>query len=276
MPANRARPDFARDLAAELAREIRQVRQAFRWSQRELAVRAGVSQSTVSRVERGLGANVDLDLVGRIVDVLGLRVHITAERPVLLGQTRQRDLGHSAGVGYVARHLGEDRFVVATEVEVGEGRYRGWIDLLAWDRASGSVLVVEFKTELHDIGAVDRQLRLYEREAWAAARRLGWEPRRVASVLVLLHTSWNAAAVRDNRDVLAAAFPATAADVLEWIRAPATMPARGRGLAAVDPRARRRGWLLSAGLDGRRRPPRYSGYADFIGQHRPKRRARAA
>ena len=126
---------FATNLATELGREIRRTRQALRWTQRELAVRAGVSQSTVSRVERGLVANFDLEVVGRIVDVLGMRVRLTAELPILLGQPRQRDVGHSAGIGYIARHLRGSESQVATEMEVGEGRYRGWIDILAWHAA---------------------------------------------------------------------------------------------------------------------------------------------
>lgn len=276
MAAKPVRSAFATSLALELGREIRRTRLAFRWTQREVAARAGVSQSTVSRVERGLVANFDLDLVGRIVDVLGIRVRVATELPFLVGQTRQRDVGHSAGIGYVARHLGGAGWQIATEVEVGDGRFRGWIDILAWHPASGSVLVIEFKSELQDVGAVDRRLRLYEREAWAAARRLEWAPRRVASALIVLHTAWNAAAVRDNRDTLAVAFPAAATDVLGWIGSPASVPPRGRGLAAVDPRARRGRWLLAADADRRRRPPRYRGYAEFVGGGRSPGRGRAA
>ena len=47
------------------------------------------------------------------------------------------------------------------------------MDLLAWHPATGLLLVIEVKTELHDLGANERQLNWYEREAWAAARRLG-------------------------------------------------------------------------------------------------------
>ena len=49
----------------------------------------------------------------------------------------------------------------------------GWIDVLAYHPGTGMLVVIEVKTELHDIGAEQRRFASYERESYAAARRLG-------------------------------------------------------------------------------------------------------
>ena len=78
--------------------------------------------------------------------------------------------------GHIARRLERSNWNVATEVEVGGDRSRGWIDLLAFRPATGLLLVVEVKTEIHDLGQIDRALGWYEREDgmrrgdWLASR----------------------------------------------------------------------------------------------------------
>jgi hypothetical protein len=50
-----------------------------------------------------------------------------------------------------------------------------------------------------------------------------------------------------------------------WLADPAGMPhPQGLGLAMIDPMSRRRNWLRPTVLDGRRRPPRYEDYSDFM------------
>ena len=61
-------PPFARDLALDFGRVIRDVRMAYGWSQRELARRAATSQSVVSRIEAGKAAAFDLAVVGRLFE----------------------------------------------------------------------------------------------------------------------------------------------------------------------------------------------------------------
>src|ERR671930_299345 len=174
------------------------------------------------------------------------------------------DLGRARCVGYVAERLRRVGFEVATEVEVGEGRWRGWIDILAFHRVTGLMLVVEVKTELHDVGAEQRRFATYEREAWAAARRSGWLPSRRASALVLLRTESIDRVVTTNRSVLEASFPSRSCDLLRWLTDPASAPQNARAIAAIDPRSRRRDWLFDAGTDGRRRPARYRDYGDLV------------
>ena len=79
------------------------------------------------------------------------------------------------GARYVDRRP-VGRLADPREVEVVHGRSHGWIDLLAFDPRTGR-LVVEIKTRLDDVGAIERQLGWYRRMAPAIARAQGWEVR---------------------------------------------------------------------------------------------------
>ena len=73
--------------------------------------------------------------------------------------------------------------------------------------------------------------------------------------MLLLATEEVERSLHANRDVLAIAFPVRD-DVL----------GQGgdtrRGLALIDPRSRRRDWLMRSRIDGRRGVAPYRGYAD--------------
>ena len=102
--------------------------------------------------------------------------------------TAPRGKGPGALSAAIAHRLSRAGFDVATEVEVGGGRWRGFVDLLAMHPAQRLLLVIEVKTELDDLGAVDRQLGSYVGGAWIAAASLKWRPRGVTGLLILLAT----------------------------------------------------------------------------------------
>lgn len=257
-------PRFSRDLAADFGRVIRDVRLAYGWSQRALAARAGTSQSVVSRLEAGRPESFDLAVVGRTFETLGIRLQTSFDLPPLAATARQRDAGHARCVGHVAQRLRRDGYLVATEVEVGDGRWRGWIDILAIHPATGLLVVIEVKTELRDAGAELRRFTSYEREAWTAARRLGWAPRRRIGALLLLRTDDTDSFVDANRPLLRLGFGGSSAILFDWLTHPRGATPNGRALASFDPRSRRIRWLHDPGLDRRRVPPRYRDYADFM------------
>jgi hypothetical protein len=128
-------------------------------------------------------------------------------------------------------------------------------------------MVVEIKTEIHEIGGIERSLGWYEREAWNAGRRLGWHPRRVIGSLILLATDANDDRLRLNRESFAHGF-STRSRALTALVAKGMPPSgRGRGLAMMDPASRRREWLRPTWLDGRRTPAPYVDYVDFMRKH---------
>jgi transcriptional regulator with XRE-family HTH domain len=253
------------DLAIRVGLAIRDGRRMLGWSQQELGDRAAVTQSAISRLERGLPAGIDLEDLARTAAAMGGEFHLEFRAPFLEDRRRQRDRVHARSVAYVLARLRRAGWVTASEVEIGGGAGLGWIDLLAFGPATGTLLVIEVKTEIHDFGRIQRTLSWYESRAREAARRLGWQGRRLVGVLLVLDTDQVAVRLRDNRALAAEAFPRRAPDIAALIlgAAPVAVAAGGRALAAIDPLSRRRAWLRATSIDGRRTGSPYRDYADI-------------
>lgn len=229
----------------------------------------------VARLEAGTGDLLNAGLVDRALEILGIDVRLDGNLPNLQARVQQRDSVHARCCAYVGRNLIDGGWTVRHEVEVGTGRFRGWIDLLAYRDSDRSLLCPEMKSEIHDLGAIQRTLTWYEREAWTAARAEGWSPRRLVSGLIVLSSDDVERALLDNRDLLAQAFPGRAHALAEWLADP-DAPVPPRSLGMVDPRSRRRSWLRPTRLDGRRSAAPFRNYADAAAQLRAPRRARGA
>jgi transcriptional regulator with XRE-family HTH domain len=219
-----------------------------------VAAAAAISASYLTRIEAGR-ANPTFDTVDRVCAALGLQLALDVRPPIFVGHAPMQDLVHARCSAYVDRRLREHSWSTAREVALVDGRYRGWIDLLAFDPTTGCLLIIEIKTRIDDIGGLERQLSWYERAAPELARERGWRTRSTRSVLLVLATEEIEHVLHANRDVLAVAFPLRD-DVLQASRATA------RGLALIDPRRRRRDWLMRSRLDGRRSVAPYRDYAD--------------
>jgi transcriptional regulator with XRE-family HTH domain len=239
----------------QLGHAVRNGRTARGWTQARLADVAEVSRPMVTRVEQA-HVNATIEIAGRLLDALEVDVRLVCSFPLASGSPLQRDGAHATCSAYVQRRLEGAGWLIAREVEIVHGRSHGWIDLLAFDPRSGTLVVIEIKTEIDDVGRIERTLAWYQREAWSVARRLGWRPSRVAAWLLVLATDHSDDQIRSNRDVLAAAFPGRAPDLL------VDLPVRA--LALIDPRSRRRQWLVRSRVDGRRSPAPYLDYADFM------------
>jgi transcriptional regulator with XRE-family HTH domain len=158
-----------------LAKACREGRLALGMSQEQLARKVGVARSYIAAIEVGR-ANPTLDVVVRTVTALGFELDLGLRPPVIVGDRRQRDLVHARCSGHVDRRFRAAGFETAREVPIVDGRWRGWIDLLAFDRRTGTLLVIEIKTLIDDVGAVERQIDRYERAARRVARDRGWVP----------------------------------------------------------------------------------------------------
>ena len=231
-------------------------------TQRQLADAVGVSRAHISAIESGR-ANPPLDLVSRIAEVLGVRLELVARPPVIVGGGVQRDLLHARCSGYVDRRPRAAGMATRREVEITHARSHGWIDLLAFDPRTRTLLIIEVKTRLDDLGEIERQLGWYERTATVTAIALGWKPRIVQTWLLMLATEDVDASIQMNRDVLARAFPLRAPSMLAVV-AGSVGPAGVRGLALIDPSSRRRDWLIRTRPDGRRSPAVYRDRADAV------------
>jgi transcriptional regulator with XRE-family HTH domain len=259
------------ELDQALARAIRTARTETGWSQAVLAHRLGVSQSMISRLETAQTACIDAELASRAMRTLGIRVTFDGRTLGLAGRREQRDVVHAACSAYVARRLRLAGWEVAVEVEVGSGRSRGWIDILAYRASDRTLPLIEIKTEIHDVGALLRTVGWYRREASAAARRLGWRPARLASGLMLLASAADDENVRRQLGLLSEVFPDGATGLARLIAAPAgTIPSGA--IATIDPRSRRAEWLRSTRPHGRRAAAPYATYRDAAERLTPRRR----
>lgn len=247
-------------LGLRLAVIVKDGRQALRWSKSELGFQSGVSRQMVGEIEAAR-ANASLDVIAALLEALGITLELLAKGPVVI-DARRHDAAHAICSAYVQRRLEALGWLVAREVRIEQGRYLGWIDLLAFHEATGTLLVIEVKTRLDDAGAIERSMDWHMSTAMRAARRLGWHPKRLTGWLLALATAEVDDALRRTRTIWDRAFPKRAAELALTIADPSV--ADGRGLALIDPRSRRRDWLIRARIDGRRSRSAYVGYADFM------------
>jgi transcriptional regulator with XRE-family HTH domain len=190
------------------------------WRQADLAIRAGVRRSTVSRLERGRARGLRLDLVLRMIEALGGRVAMQIQWQ---GGDLDRLLNarHSALHESVARSFVDlPGWILAPEVSFSIRGERGVIDVLAWHAATRTLLVIELKTEIVDVnelvGTVDRKRRL----AVEIVRERGWLPTTIAVWVVVGESKTNRRRVQSHAAMLRAAFPADGRAISGWLSAP--------------------------------------------------------
>ena len=239
-------------------------------TQAEVAAAVGVSRSHYAGIESAK-EDPSVDLMWRIADRLGLELEFAA-RPPIVAEPRRGDLVHARCSGYVDRRFQRAGWQTMREVETSAGRVHGWIDLLAFEPRTRTLVIVEVKTRLDDIGAAERQLAWYERDARHVATAHGWYPRVVTTWLLLLASDEVERQIAIHRDLLRSTFTDRARAMNEGLQDPSVLTRRG--LALIDPASRRSRWLISSRADGRRTPspcPDYAGAATRLAARRPSR-----
>jgi transcriptional regulator with XRE-family HTH domain len=226
-------------------------------SQQELADAVGISRTYLAAIEAGR-ANPTTGLVERMGDAMDTRFELIAHGPILMSRRAEADVVHARCSAYGSRRFGTIGLELGREVGVLDGRTRGWIDLLAFDRRTGTMFIVEIKTDLDDVGRTERQIDWYERVAMTTDLAKRWRPRIIRTWLLLLATSAVEDAVARHRDLLATALPARAGAMRRCLTGEAADDVPHRGLALIDPRRRGREWLLPTRVDGRRSPAPYA------------------
>lgn len=230
-----------------VGRAIRLLRYQHRWRQQDLAERAGVSQGSISLMERGRLEGASLRAIRAVLEPFGARAWLDVRwRDGLLD--RLLDEHHASLTGTVSGVLSGWSWEVAPEVSYAVYGERGSIDLLAWHAASSTLLVVEVKSELVSIEATlrkhDEKVRLGPR---IAAERFGWTPRAVAGLVVLPDERTQRRRVERHDVVLRRALPIRGRAVRAWLQRPSGSMA---GLWFVTPTNDAR---AGSGPDTRRR-----------------------
>jgi transcriptional regulator with XRE-family HTH domain len=199
---------------------LRALRRRLGLRQTDLAKRAGVSQSVVSRAERGHLDTVSLRTLRALFAALDGRLVLQVrwrggELDYLLDR-RHADLGVA-----VAGDLAEDGWATLPEVTFVRGGERGSIDLLSVKEELRVAAIFELKSEMTSFE--EQQRRLDEKGQVAASvvqERFGWRPAALGVFLVLPATSANRARVRSVAPLIRGALPAGNVEIRRWLAQP--------------------------------------------------------
>jgi len=178
-----------------------------------------VSQTAVSRLERGRLGGTAVGTVARVVAELGAELEV---RVRWHGEELDRllDAAHAAMVERLIEMLVPLGWQCAAEVTFLIGGERGSVDVLAWHERSGRLLVVETKSVVPDLqqmlSAFDRKVRL---GPTIAARR-GWQVSGVAKAIVLAGTATNRRRAQRFSATLRTVLPSDGGTMRRWLSDP--------------------------------------------------------
>jgi transcriptional regulator with XRE-family HTH domain len=213
-----------------------------RLTQVQAAVRAGVSQSLWSRLERGLTVSVSLETLASCAAAVGTQLAAFLE--AVPGAELPRDIEHLRRQQLVVTIARSGGWTARPERPIDPGARRSRSIDVELERATRrQIAVVEIIDLLTDGGEAMRGLA----DKVAAVRRdvgTGWS---VSGLLILRSSSRNRALVAEFAILLAARFPASSASWLAALRDPSRPMPRGDGLAWSSVDGRR---LFAARLSG--------------------------
>jgi transcriptional regulator with XRE-family HTH domain len=215
---------------------FRAIRRDRHLRQVDVAARAGISQQTVSDIERGLFGRVSVDTYCRVAEVIGAEVPLMPHwrGPKL---ARLLDHRHARLQNVVAGLLAGAGWQVLTEETFNDRGDRGSVDLLGWrpsrpgaarggatlepDARGGAILIVEIKSSIDSLEETLRRLQLKIRVVPAHVRREhGWLVSTVGAVLVLPDGSTHRDLISDHDALVSARLPDRTWAVRHWIESP--------------------------------------------------------
>lgn len=205
--------------SVRLGLSFRALRRRRHWTQDQLGRGAGLSDSAISRVERGGADRLSVRALSRIADHLGARLtlHVMWQGEDL---DRLLDRDHAHLVDAMIRRLEVAGWTAIPETTFRIGPERGSIDVFARHPVGHQLLVVEVKSVVPDIRAMLSSLDRKARLAPSIAGEHGWPAGPVSRLLVLPEDR----TARRRLDVFAATFsralPARNVEVRRWIKDP--------------------------------------------------------
>lgn len=200
---------------------IRAVRHRRRWRLVDLADRAGVSASFVSRLERGHVGSQSVDRIRAVAGTLDVRVDIVP-------RWRAGDLDRLLSSRHSQLHEDVARWLrgryptwqLAPEVTFAIYGQRGAVDILAWHPGRRALLVIELKTEIVDVNDLLGRLDSKRRLAHEVARGRGWNAVTTAAWLVVTDSSTSRRRVAAHRQMLRGALPDSKPELRRWLADP--------------------------------------------------------
>lgn len=180
---------------------------------------ASTSRSLVTKVEGGHIESVSVASLRAIAAAVGATVDL---RLRWNGEALDRllDEAHARLVDAFVLLLRACGWDVAVEVSFSIWGERGSIDILAFHRLTGIVLVIEVKSIVPDSQAALHGLDRKARLAPEIARERGWACRSVARLLVVGDSTTSRRRIAQFGAMYAAALPDRGREVRRWLRHP--------------------------------------------------------
>jgi len=185
----------------------------------DVAAMAGLSDQTISRIERGRLEALSIAALRRVTRVLEARLDLVI-------WTRAGDVeriassSHAALVDVLISDLSARGWIARPEVSFSVYGERGLIDVAAWHEPSQTFLVIEVKTAVVDVGELLGTLDRKRRLAPQIARQLGWSPADYATALVVSDTTTNHRRIREHAATFGSTLPDSGQRFRSFIRRP--------------------------------------------------------
>jgi transcriptional regulator with XRE-family HTH domain len=190
------------------------------WRQLDLAVVAGVSRTTVARIEAGHLEELTLATMRGVANALDVRIE-------LLARSRGAELDRLVNARHGALTEFEVRFLkrlsgwdARPEVSFSIWGERGVVDVLAWHAATRAVVVIELKTAIIDVGELLGTLDRKRRLGAQIAETQGWRAKHVSVVLMVGEGSTNRRRVREHAATFRSVLPDDGRRWRRWLARP--------------------------------------------------------
>jgi transcriptional regulator with XRE-family HTH domain len=207
------------DLA--VGRQIQAVRLARNLRQSDIATRAGVSRTLISRIECGDLDRIAIGKLRAVSRALSMPPLVTCgwRGPEV---ERLVDRVHASLVELAASRLKAWGWHVLIEYSFSSFGERGSVDILAWHPQSKTLLVIEVKGRIWNIQdtlmTTDRKRRLLPQ---IVTREIGWPVERVGLLLVLGGGRADRRLIDRHATTFGAALPERGPTVRRWLESPA-------------------------------------------------------
>jgi transcriptional regulator with XRE-family HTH domain len=200
---------------------VRTTRIRQRKRQRDVGRAAGVSASTVGRIERGMFGPMSLDAIRKVCATLEIRVEVQARSR---GADIDRMLGarHARLAEAVIRALLEEspEWTILPEVSFNVWGERGIVDILAWHPRRRALLIIEIKTEIVDVGGMIGTLDRKRRLGREIVEDRGWIPDTISTWLIVAGGRTNERRLAAHKTTLQTAYPDSRRRVTSWMADP--------------------------------------------------------
>jgi transcriptional regulator with XRE-family HTH domain len=185
----------------------------------DVAALAGVSDCTVSRAERGHIESLSVSAIRRLARVLEARLDLHLWTRA--GEVERIASGaHAEVVNSLIATLVGFGWTAQPEVSFNHRGERGLVDIVAWHGPTRSLLLIEVKTEIVDVGELfgtfDRKRRL----APEIARQLGLDPLTISTALVVADTRTNHRRIAMHAATFGAVLPHGGQRFRSFVRQP--------------------------------------------------------